>query len=53
MHAVVPPDLSIPDAHRAIHEMEQKIKEELGIELVIHMDPSEDIDEKLGDFKRK
>lgn len=53
MHAVVPPDLSIPDAHRAIHEMEQKIKEELGIELVIHMDPSEDIDEKLGDVKHK
>ncbi len=46
MHAVVPSDLSIPDAHQAIHEMEQKIKEELGIDLVIHMDPSDDIDEK-------
>ncbi|MBA4603474.1 cation diffusion facilitator family transporter [Thermoactinomyces mirandus] len=49
MHAVVPPEISIPEAHLAIHEMEQKIKEELGIELVIHMDPSEDIDEKLSD----
>ncbi|MGA8941186.1 MAG: cation diffusion facilitator family transporter [Thermoactinomyces sp.] len=53
LHAVVPPDLSIPDAHKAIHDMEQKIKKELGIELVIHMDPGEDVDEKLIDDKHK
>ena len=45
-HAVIPADIDVVEAHNAIHEMEQKIKNELGIDIVIHMDPGEMIDEK-------
>ena len=45
-HAVIPADIDVIEAHNAIHEMEQKIKNELGIDIVIHMDPGEMIDKK-------
>lgn len=47
MHVVVPPHISVEEAHGLIHELEEKIKIELGINMVIHIDPSENIDEKL------
>lgn len=48
MHVVVPPHISVANAHSLIHELEEKIKQELGIDIVIHIDPSENIDEKLA-----
>lgn len=47
MHVVVPPDLRVGDAHSHVYELEQRIKRELGIDIVIHMDPDEHIDETL------
>lgn len=48
MHVVVPPDISVEKAHYLIHDLEGKIKQDLGIDIVIHMDPEEGIDEKLN-----
>lgn len=48
MHVVVPPHLSVEKAHDLVHSLEEKIKNELGIKIVIHIDPSEHIDEKLA-----
>lgn len=39
MHVMVPSDMVVSDAHNLIHELEQKIKKELGVDIVIHMDP--------------
>lgn len=39
MHVMVPSDMAVSDAHNLIHELEQKIKKELGVDIVIHMDP--------------
>ncbi|WAA12887.1 cation diffusion facilitator family transporter [Fervidibacillus halotolerans] len=49
MHVVVPPDLNVEAAHFLIHELEQRIKKELGIDIVIHIDPMEGIDEWLAE----
>jgi cation diffusion facilitator family transporter len=47
MHVVVPAHISVEEAHSLIHQLEEKIKLELGIDMVIHIDPSKDIDERL------
>ena len=39
LHAEVPDDINIVKIHEAIDETEQRIQRELGIEVVIHMDP--------------
>jgi len=47
MHVMVPSDMAVAEAHYLIYELEQKIKRELGIDIVIHMDPDnikDDID---------
>lgn len=48
MHVVVPPHISVEKAHELVHRLEEKIKNELGINIVIHIDPSENIDERLA-----
>lgn len=48
MHVVVPPRLSVEKAHAHVHKMEERIKKELGIDIVIHIDPREGIDELLN-----
>lgn len=45
MHVVVPPEMTVADAHFVVHRLEQDIKQQLGIEIVIHIDPVKDIDE--------
>ncbi len=45
IHAEVPDDVNIVKVHSIIDEMEEKISDELGIDIIIHMDPiSTDID---------
>lgn len=39
IHAEVPDNINILEAHSVIDELEERIKEELGINMVIHMDP--------------
>lgn len=39
IHAEVPDDISIVDIHDVIDDLEKKILDELGVNLVIHMDP--------------
>lgn len=39
LHVVIPNDLDIMEAHSEIDQIEQKIKHELGVDIVIHMDP--------------
>lgn len=39
VHAEVPDDSDIVQVHEMIDEMEQKIEQDLGIHIVIHMDP--------------
>lgn len=48
VHAEFDRDMSITDAHGIIDRMERKAEEELGIELVIHVDPIDDRDVLLG-----
>ncbi len=43
MHVDVPADMTVEDAHRIVHETEQRIKKQLGIDIVIHVDPSKEI----------
>lgn len=52
MHVVVPPEMTVADAHFIIHGLEQKIEQELGIEIVIHIDPVKDIDENPDLLKK-
>jgi len=48
IHAEVPDNANIVEIHSVINELEEKIADELGINIVIHMDPiSTDID-KIG-----
>lgn len=39
IHAEVPCNINIVEAHSVIDELEEKIEKELGIKIVIHMDP--------------
>lgn len=39
LHVVVPNDLDIIEVHSEIDQIEQKIRNELGVDIVIHMDP--------------
>ncbi|NCU18414.1 cation diffusion facilitator family transporter [Pallidibacillus pasinlerensis] len=43
MHVDVPAHISVEEAHSLIHQLEEKIKKELGIDIVIHIDPSKNI----------
>lgn len=44
VHVEVPSDAHVEDIHAEIDQIENLIKSELGIDLVIHMDPSSDCD---------
>jgi len=46
MHVVVPPDVSVEKAHTEIHNLEKTIKERVGIDIVIHADPHDAVDEE-------
>ena len=39
VHAEVPDDCNIVEIHETIDELEQRIEQELGIHIVVHMDP--------------
>lgn len=41
IHAEVSDNVNIVEIHSEIHDIEMKVKEELGIDMVIHMDPVE------------
>lgn len=43
MHVDVPAHISVEEAHSLIHQLEEKIKKELGIDIVIHIDPNKNI----------
>ncbi len=47
VHAEVPSTMSLNDAHRIIDEIEKKTLAELGVDLVVHIDPV-DMDDKLS-----
>lgn len=51
VHAEVPDDMDIHVAHGMIDEIELQIRRELGIQIVIHMDPVTVGDEKLDKVK--
>lgn len=46
IHAVVPKDADISEIHYEIDQIEQRIKDKLRVDIVIHVDP---IDEDLGE----
>lgn len=52
MHVVVPPQMTVAEAHYIVHDLELKIEEELGIDIVIHIDPAKDIDENPEIYKK-
>ncbi len=39
MHVVVPDDANITEIHAEIHVIEEQIKSEVGVDIVLHMDP--------------
>lgn len=47
VHAEMPSDLSLNDAHRIIDEIEKNTLAELGVDLVVHIDPV-DMNDKLS-----
>lgn len=51
VHAEVPADADIIHAHEIIDGLEKKVKSELNIELVIHMDPIVINDDKINEMK--
>lgn len=53
IHAEVPNDVSIEVSHEIIDRIERDAQEELGIFLVIHMDPIETKDEEVLFIRRK
>ena len=53
IHAEVPREVDIEVSHEIIDRIEREVSRELGIFLVIHMDPVETRDEQLVQVKRK
>lgn len=53
IHAEVPNDVNIENAHELIDRIERDAVEELGILLVIHMDPIEMKDEQVMDLRKQ
>lgn len=53
IHAEVPRDVDIEESHEIIDRIEREVSRELGIFLVIHMDPVETKDEQLLLIKKK
>ncbi len=51
IHAEIPADGSMLNAHDTIDNIEQEVKKRFGIELVIHMDPVETNNEKVNSLK--
>ncbi len=52
LHAEVPSDINVFDAHCAIDDLENKLSQELGCEAVIHFDPLDVNDEMLKSLKK-
>ncbi len=53
IHAEVPRDVDIEKSHEIIDRIEREVSHELGIFLVIHMDPVETKDENLLQLKKE
>lgn len=53
IHAEVPNDVNIENAHELIDQIERDAVEELGILLVIHMDPIEMKDEQVMELRKQ
>ena len=53
IHAEVPNDVNIETSHEVIDRVEREALEQLGIMLVIHMDPVETKDEHVLEAKEK
>lgn len=51
VHAEIPDDANIIKVHETIDSLEKKVKSELGIEIVIHMDPISVNNEKVSNLK--
>lgn len=52
IHAEVPNDVSVEISHEIIDRIERKAMEELGLFLVIHMDPIETKDERILNIRK-
>lgn len=52
VHAEVPYNVDILEAHDIIDLVEQKVKEELGCEISIHMDPVVTDDDEINELKK-
>ncbi|MCI8497064.1 MAG: cation transporter [Clostridiales bacterium] len=52
LHAEVPDDINIVKIHEVIDETEQRVRRDMGIELVIHMDPIAQNCEETEHFKK-
>lgn len=50
--AEIPYDLTLVEAHNLVDRIERHVREDLGIQLVIHMDPFNDKDERYLEVKR-
>lgn len=53
LHAEVPADVDILVSHDLIDRIEKDVRREMGIELVIHMDPIVTNDERVNDMRIK
>ncbi|HSP47776.1 MAG TPA: cation diffusion facilitator family transporter [Clostridiaceae bacterium] len=53
IHAEVPYDIDLVEIHNIVDKIERKVKEELGINLVIHMDPINEEDDEYLHIKQE
>lgn len=52
VHAEIPNDMTLEDAHEIVDRIEKAAEKELGIPLVIHMDPVETKDKEVLEIRR-
>ena len=52
VHAEIPNDMTLEDAHEIVDRIEKAAEKELGMPLVIHMDPVETKDKEVLEIKR-
>jgi cation diffusion facilitator family transporter len=53
IHAEVPFDIDLVEIHNIVDKIERKVKEELGVNLVIHMDPINEEDDEYLHIKQE
>jgi cation diffusion facilitator family transporter len=53
IHAEVPFDMNLVEIHNVVDKIERKVREELGVDLVIHIDPLNDHDDEFLAVQQK